>query len=583
MNTSGAPTRRAYSTLPMDMEARIPSGTVLQSRYTIVHELARGGMAIVYRATDHLLQDKDVAFKVVTARADRGDTELCYENEARLGSSLAGHANIVPPLAVGRLGNELPGFEGRMYLVTPLIEGDSLRWLLRKHRGGLPYPIACRLAREVALGLVALHERGIVHRDIKPDNVVVLGSTTRALILDFGLAYATGDGWVSQSPDLTEPGKAPGTLLYMSPQQLLHERPNPAFDIHAFGVMLYEMLAGDPPYSSYESSELVLRKCNPKDHPYPLTQICPDLPPILQDLVSRCLAYASRERPTAQAIVAVFDEVLDSMVTLADHPGLPTRVRAPRSRSARWAIVGTVPVAIAVLWTSIQMNRWFVEAPAAAPFESSPPAPSQPAPSPPAPSQPEPSPPEPPTVASRLEPTSMEPALRAFEADAAQPPSEVDATPPLDHSNPAGPTYLPSLGANLEPPREPVRKRPPKRPLPRELPPPVTAVAEPEPLAAVPDPGAPVPIPVNCEEKRRDAVAAVHDQAWTDLLALTNERMCWPTVDATVLRMTALRNLGRGDECIAEGKPVNDPRVARYVQICAHEDLASLPPPPRDR
>ena len=135
---SQEPTGPHYSTLPSDDEARIPPGTVVASgRFEIVEELARGGMAIVYRAKDRDHDGVEVALKVVTASADGTDTTARYENEARLGASLAAHPHVVRPLAVGRL-DAPAGFAGRMYLVTELVRGRSLSELMLQHRTGLP-------------------------------------------------------------------------------------------------------------------------------------------------------------------------------------------------------------------------------------------------------------------------------------------------------------------------------------------------------------------------------------------------------------------------------------------------------------
>ncbi|MCA9707946.1 MAG: protein kinase, partial [Myxococcales bacterium] len=135
----------------------------------IVGEIGRGGIAVVYRAIDHT-SGKEVALKIGTAAADGRRTPKRFRREHRIGLMLGDHEQIVRPLRVGVLDGPA-GFEGRMYLVTELVEGKPLDIVMAVHRHGLDVRRACAIGRDVGQALVAMHARGIVHRDIKPGNV----------------------------------------------------------------------------------------------------------------------------------------------------------------------------------------------------------------------------------------------------------------------------------------------------------------------------------------------------------------------------------------------------------------------------
>ncbi len=287
-----------------DAELRLSEGTVIEG-VEVVSELERGGMAIVYRGRRRV-DGLDVALKVGTAEAARHQTEERFRNEARLGDSLR-HPNIVRPLQVGCLDGP-EGFEGRMYLVTELVEGRTLSWSMLYHQQGMPVEQVVRLMTQLAEAMVAMHEQGIVHRDLKPANIIV-DADERVHVIDFGLAYALGDGSAERTPDLTIDGAAPGTPLYMSPQQALHEEPQRSFDVYAFGVILYELLSGAAPNSGLPSQEVVAVRCNPKSKLFPLRRVAPGAPDALVKLTERCLSYDAEARPSASDLVSALRAV----------------------------------------------------------------------------------------------------------------------------------------------------------------------------------------------------------------------------------------------------------------------------------
>ncbi len=282
-----------------DAELRLSEGTIVEG-IEVGAEIERGGMAIVYRGR-RVVDGRDVALKVGTAEAARHQTEERFKNEALVAGALQ-HPNIVRPIQVGPLDGPA-GFEGRMHLVTDLVEGRTLGWLMVYHQQGMPPVRAVALAAQLAEAMVAMHEQGVVHRDLKPANLII-DDDDNLHVIDFGLAYALGDGEATRSPDLTIEGAAPGTPLYMSPQQAMHLEPRRAFDVYAFGVILYELLSGAAPNSGLPSEEIVSVRCNPKSRLFPLRRVAPTTPVALVELVERCLAYDTDERPTSAEIVS---------------------------------------------------------------------------------------------------------------------------------------------------------------------------------------------------------------------------------------------------------------------------------------
>jgi serine/threonine protein kinase len=607
------PTGPHYSTLPVDSEARLPAGVVVgDGRFEIVEQIGRGGMAIVYRARDHHAGD-EIAFKVVTAQADRANTEARYHNEARLGASLARHPHVVRPIAVGRLDGPV-GFEGRMYLATELVAGVSLDDLMVQHRTGLERQRACAIALDVARALVGLHERGIVHRDIKPGNVVVT-TEGRARLLDFGLAYATGDGWEQKSPDLTEEGHAPGTPLYMSPEQAAHTRPSPAFDIYSFGVMLYELLSGNPPLDSMPLGALLGLKCDPSWQPFPIAKMCPDVPTHITDLVDRCLAYDPRERPSAQELVAALENT-PSVVPVME----PQLRLVPRER----ALVIADGAREAGDETRADIVRKAIPLPSvkAALQAASASAATQPVLRGPVASEPPPAlnPVERDTSVERATPVARattEPSPSPETATRVGPGPEQELTPTPFPTGAQWKIPLVFLGLALlaavivyvvqagprEPERsmnaQPVERTPaagsanPEEPVSAARPdvgvqpsaaadPPRMSDSEPDPRASTADARASDPPrkrpaiepartkPISCEDRRKQASDAAAKKKWPTVLNVTTDASCWSDAKSqrARLRVEALLRLGRFKACAKEAFRSSDPTVAQLGEEC---------------
>ncbi|HET9155766.1 MAG TPA: WD40 repeat domain-containing serine/threonine protein kinase [Myxococcaceae bacterium] len=267
--------------------------------YEVLASLGAGGMGEVYRARDIRL-GRDVALKVISDGAALDHERLQrFEQEARLAGSL-NHPNLVVVHDVGSEG-------GAPFLVTELLEGESLRHRLT--RGRLPVRTALELGAQIAEGLAAAHARGIVHRDVKPENLF-LTSDGRAKLLDFGIAKLTAPRRVEGTRNLldttltpeglgTQPGAVLGTPGYMSPEQVRGDPVDARTDIFSLGTVLYEMLAGAPAFpakSLIESGHAIL-----ESEPPPLPE---SVPPSVDLLVRRCLEKEPARRFQSAADLA---------------------------------------------------------------------------------------------------------------------------------------------------------------------------------------------------------------------------------------------------------------------------------------
>jgi serine/threonine-protein kinase len=225
----------------------------LADRYRLERELGAGGMATVYLAHD-LRHDRKVAIKVLRPELAAVLGAERFVQEIKTTAALS-HPHILPLFDSGEAG-------GFLYYVMPYIEGESLRARLARE-GELPVSDAVRVLREIVDALVHAHEAGVVHRDIKPDNVLLSGS--HAVVTDFGVAKAVSEAAGRQQ--ITTAGVALGTPAYMAPEQAAASpHVDHRADIYAVGVMAYELLAGRPPFAG-ESPQAVLAERTEGDHP----------------------------------------------------------------------------------------------------------------------------------------------------------------------------------------------------------------------------------------------------------------------------------------------------------------------------
>jgi serine/threonine-protein kinase len=279
----------------------------LAGEYSIERELGRGGMGIVYLARDVKL-DRDVAIKVLpTDLAHTDEARERFLREARTAASLS-HPHIVPIHRVGEAG-------GFVFFVMTYVEGETLGERLRT-RGPMPAAEATRMLREVAWALAYAHGRGIVHRDVKPDNILLEAGTGRALVTDFGIAYGGRHATAS-----TEPGKIMGTAHFMSPEQAANEPIDGRSDLYALGVVGYLAVSGRLPFESSNLPALLLKQST--ESAPSVAQAAPGLPPALGAAIDRCLARDRNERfqngeALAEALVPATE----------GRPALPATLRA---------------------------------------------------------------------------------------------------------------------------------------------------------------------------------------------------------------------------------------------------------------
>jgi serine/threonine protein kinase/Tol biopolymer transport system component len=314
-----------------------PNTTIGQ--YTIVSKIGEGGMGEVYRARDPKL-GRDVAIKVLPASlSENADRLNRFEQEAQAAGAL-NHPNI---LSIYHIGTH----DGAPYIVSELLEGETLRE--RMALGALPQRKAIDYALQIAKGLAAAHEKGIVHRDIKPDNVFITDDG-RVKILDFGLAKLTGtsDGAQSQTEVATrkintDPGTVMGTMGYMSPEQLKGQHIDHRSDIFSFGAILYEMLSGKRAFrgdSMAETMSAILRE-DPPD----LSETNKTVSPALERVVHHCLEKNPAERFHSARDLAFAIESLSGSATISGKTAtMPTITESSTAVGlSRW--LGNVRVA----------------------------------------------------------------------------------------------------------------------------------------------------------------------------------------------------------------------------------------------
>jgi TolB-like protein/tRNA A-37 threonylcarbamoyl transferase component Bud32 len=271
--------------------------STLSGAYSIGRELGGGGMSRVFLATETAL-GRQVVIKVLPPEMAAGISIERFKREVLLAARLQ-HPHIVPLLAAGEI-------DGLPYFTMPFIDGESLR--VRLSRGGeLPVAEGVRMLREIASALAHAHERGIVHRDIKPDNVLVAGGA--AMVSDFGIAKALSASSNDEHSGATSIGVALGTPAYMSPEQATADPSvDHRADVYAFGALAYELLTGQTPFAGRTPQGLLAAHVT--ELPEPIQRRRPALSPGLAALVMRCLEKRPADRPqSALEIVHALDDL----------------------------------------------------------------------------------------------------------------------------------------------------------------------------------------------------------------------------------------------------------------------------------
>lgn len=538
----------------VDSEELPPDTRLLGGRLVVDVRIGSGGASTVYAATT--LDGRDVALKIMSAdHAERATSRRRLENEVALAQHLADHPRVVTPYAMG----ELPELGGRPYITMPLVTGRSLLLLV----GRLPLHEAVALLRDLARTVADVHDRGIVHRDIKPGNVIVREHGERRVpyLIDFGLAHGTGHGTAPMSARLTAAHELPGTKHYMAPEQILGAPPDPRFDVYALGITMVEVITGLLPLHELSPADAARRKCDAGQASLSIAGRGEGLPVGLERAIDGALEREPAERTaSARRLAEQLGAVLDDLRSrgagpiercadasgewFADAPterlaraptegltsvpteGLveaPTRVaRRPPESPRRWLGLGVVAAVVGM--TAVGLGG------AGSPL------------------------PVPPPVAEAVSP-EVEPVMVGI---VTMPGGAVRSGGVPEQSE----TGAPEL--EVEPEIAPIRAKP--SPVPRARRRPSRRRARRR--------------PIDCVEQLARAQAASRERQWQAVLDLTAPAECWDASDEARiwLRVEALSELGRYPQCAALGRPGQHPEIARMVRSCAAQQQEEVAP-----
>ena len=300
----------------------------LQGRYEIGHELGRGGMAVVYLATD-TKHGREVAVKVLFPELAASVGSDRFDREIHLAAKLQ-HPHILGLFDSGSA-------DGLLFYVMPFVKGESLRDRLDRE-GQLPIEDAIQITLEVAGALGYAHENGIVHRDVKPENVLI--SNGHSLVADFGIAKAVTE---TAGQKLTQTGMALGTPVYMAPEQAAGETVGPTADIYSLGCMLYEMLAGEPPFTGKNALAIMARHA--METVPSIRIIRSSVPEEVEEAIFAALAKTPADRPKS---AAEFSAIL----------GLPMGATASRRVVMRHTATRWVPSGAAATFAGPGVPVW---------------------------------------------------------------------------------------------------------------------------------------------------------------------------------------------------------------------------------
>ena len=332
------------------MELRDQLQTALGSTYTVERELGGGGMSRVFAATETALGRK-VVIKVVPIELGAGVNVDRFKREIHLAAGLQ-HPHIVPVLAAGEM-NGVP------YYTMPFVEGESLRAKIA--RGPLPIADVIGILRDVSKALGYAHERLVVHRDIKPDNVVLTGGS--AAVIDFGIAKALSASRAGPEDGsmLTQIGTSIGTPAYMSPEQAAADPgADHRADIYSFGCMAYELLTGRTPFAGLPPQKLLAAHMG--ERPQPISELRTDTPPALAQLVMQCLEKDPDKRPQNAAEIS---RQLDAVTSTGSLDAMPALGGPGALRSAliAWVVaVGAMFVVAKAAIVGIGLPDWVLPA-----------------------------------------------------------------------------------------------------------------------------------------------------------------------------------------------------------------------------
>lgn len=340
----GEETRTAAPRLTDDRHAQDPRiGLTLDSRYKLIERLGEGGMGSVFRAQRLHIGD-EVAVKLLHRDLVQSTFALeRFRREARAAAMIR-HPNVV----------SIHDFSdgsgaGEAYIVMELVQGVSLGNLLRRE-GRMPPQRAIKLMLEICSGVGVAHSKKLLHRDLKPDNVIVVppthaGGEERAKVVDFGLAKASD---LATSAALTQTGTVVGTLYYMSPEQFRCEELDPRADVYSLGAMLYEMLSGVPPFRADHLAGLISKHLH---EPPPHLPESLGIPYALESICMRALAKDRNQRP-ADAF-AFGQELQQTQAPIIFQPSPATT--APKLSPLKWLLAAGLVLAGLVISIAVAM------------------------------------------------------------------------------------------------------------------------------------------------------------------------------------------------------------------------------------
>jgi eukaryotic-like serine/threonine-protein kinase len=485
----------------------MPSG-LLAGRYKAISLLGQGAMGDVYLAR-HVHAGRVVALKVVSA-SFASDQRICERVRAEAQAcSAARHPNIVEVYDAGELE------DGRPYVAMEYLEGRRLLDLFEAE-GQLPIARACRLMLDVTRAISAAHKVGIIHRDLKAENVmlVVRDGVEMIKVLDFGIAAAVA----REGGRATMPGIGIGTPEYMAPEQVYGADPTPRFDVYAIGVLTYEALTGGLPFTGDTPSVILQRKATTPAPP--IADQRAEIPPALAKLVDQCLALDPDDRPgTADEIARVLEAFVDEVPIVVQ--------RRTTRRSGVLVTVGAAAVAGLVALLVMRPSSLRTSVPALARIAA--------------------------VTASAAKPSPPPAPILPTVAELAPPEPEVKPPEPIVTA--------------VEPSDTPIRPGP-KRPRGSEPSLPTVAPDQPEPTPVKPKPEDPATTD-ECARLRGQADDFRNAHDWDGVLRATERDSCWKSSrDRARMRVKAFLELHRFSQCKHAAGSIDDAEIQRAAKIC---------------
>jgi len=310
-------------------------GKTLGERYRILEKIGEGGMAVVYKATD-LNLDRFVAIKFIHLQGTGSNTALARFKQESLALAKLSHPYILSIFDIGE-------FEGRPYLVMEYIPGGTLKELLKSKP--IPWERAVQITISLARALETAHSKGIIHRDVKPANILMANRRDPKLS-DFGIAKLVSDDEATR--DLTGTGRGIGTYKYMAPEQA-KGHPDSRSDIYALGIVLYQMLTGKVPFDADTPLQIMINKTTGK-FPNP-RQFVRDLPADLEYVLNKALALEPENRfQTMREFASVLERVNTKSVPVSEVEGETGTIQMPISESTKKVLVTALVIGGVILF-----------------------------------------------------------------------------------------------------------------------------------------------------------------------------------------------------------------------------------------